>query len=213
MSSTEPFLVTPEVLRRMRRSETRATVGLQLSAAIKFPDEQTIKSIDASSTVRYASQVILDGAVAYWRMGTPVVRGEYQDEVGFSQPNAYWRMDDRHILSILDSFNRPDMTGLGVTDTGETWEASTSQWSIQSNYARGIDTVTSFYPALVPGTIDGAAEATFNVVGTLFGLVGRAVDASTYYALLINSTSLNIHKFPGPSGLASVAYSFIAGSP
>lgn len=213
MSSTEPFLVTPEILRRMRRSETRATIGLQLSAAIRYPDEQTIKSIaTTSSPVSYANQVVVDGPVVYWRMGTPVVRGEYQDEVAFSQPSVYWRMNDRHLVAILDSFNRADTTGLGVTDTGETWEASTSQWSIQSNYATGTDTVTAWYNALVPGTVDGAVAVTLNIAGTLPGLVGRAVDASTYYALLINATSLNIYRFPEAAALAAASHSFAAGS-
>lgn len=171
MSSVEPFIVEGSLLRRLQRSGSRTQAVARL--ATSSDDERTVASVPGPEYLRYPLEVIIDGAVAYWRLG------------------------DTQFREIVDSFNRPDQVGLGETETGETWvESITGYWGINSNQVYRINT-NSIYAGVVVdiGTPDSVTEATVAVKSRDSGVVARWTDNNNHYLLRHSLTS------PGEVGL------------
>ncbi len=67
---SEPFIISAALKERLRKSQTAATLAVQLSAAIPHPEIQTLASPSPQMTrLNYSAQVFIDGAVGYWHMG------------------------------------------------------------------------------------------------------------------------------------------------
>lgn len=81
--------------------------------------------------------------------------------------------------AITDSFGRaPTATGLGSTDTGETWAATSGVWGTNG----GAYAVSGTTPiATIDGPADGAVTATMPVAQDGMGVVFRLSDASHYW--------------------------------
>lgn len=64
------FEMSPELRARMARGENRATTTMQLSGALPPSTVSTVMSgTPMPLYLRYANEVVFDGAVAYWRLG------------------------------------------------------------------------------------------------------------------------------------------------
>jgi hypothetical protein len=86
--------------------------------------------------------------------------------------------------TVTDSFNRANASGLGTTDTGQTW-STTGTWSIVSNQAHYASGAGSGYQiaAIDSGSGDGTVSVDITPqVGTApdLGLLLRAIDSSHY---------------------------------
>lgn len=63
------FPVSAELAARLLRSETRATTAAQMAAMLPQDQLATMLRPPAPILLRYPDEVVIDGAVAYWRLG------------------------------------------------------------------------------------------------------------------------------------------------
>lgn len=70
---SDNFVITSEILDRLRNSETGATANVQLNSALAQPLVPTVYTLNtATELLQYPMEVLRDGARGYWRLGEPL---------------------------------------------------------------------------------------------------------------------------------------------
>lgn len=95
--------------------------------------------------------------------------------------------------TITDSFNRADSTtGLGTTDTGQTWEAASGVAGISSNQ---MYRVSGTALALVDfGQADMQVSVKLATISDFYRVTARAVDASNNYNIESSGTTVKLFR-------------------
>lgn len=93
-------------------------------------------------------------------------------------------------ILITDSFNRADNTGgLGVTDTGQSWQNIVGSWQVKTNHAEA--TGSGDQVNCVSGLSDGTILAKVTSGGNAAGIAFRVVDSSNYWCITIRNDSFS----------------------
>jgi hypothetical protein len=88
----------------------------------------------------------------------------------YGNPTATTTSNGVNTFVAFDSFDRPDQSGLGTADSGQSWTINAGTWSITSNKARQSNTTTSWcWAAINIGTHSNVAvdcKVMFSVAGS-----------------------------------------------
>lgn len=110
---------------------------------------------------------------------------EIRFPVGDVSRDFYWALAGLHRL-VVDTFDRSEPVGLGVTGTGDGWVIASGEWTIADHVARLKQPAPNDAPnvAVVPhGEGDGIMEVTMTAVEPGAGLVFRYADPANYWAI------------------------------
>lgn len=105
-------------------------------------------------------------------------------------------------IIVQDSFNRADSTtGLGVADTGQSWQVLSGNWGISANQALCLSGSTSL-TVINSGISDVqvTVKSTVNEVTNILGsLAFRVTDNNNYWLLRYFNEAMQLYKFVGGS--------------
>lgn len=154
MATVPPFIISERLRERLRKGESRATLGAQLHAnpnnlnTVLVPDGTT-------SYKRYPDEVVRDGAAAYFRFDT-VVTGKYADTI---------RTNYTETIGDVTPNQTPLLTQGPGDDNGK---------SVQVNAADGI--VGHLEHDAFPAAHEFLFETTGTGPGEFFKITGSAGD-------------------------------------
>jgi hypothetical protein len=110
-------------------------------------------------------------------------------------------------IVITDSFDRPDATTLGNTNTGQTWEVASGLWGISGNraYERTAGAETTGVALVNPGAGNGEVSARiYGIAATGPGVLAKVVDRLNM--VMLHTTATDTYLIVYVAGTPSTAW-------